>query len=329
MENVRFAEYLSVFVEVCRLGSFSAVARRRSVTHSSIVRQIDALEAGLGVPLLTRSTRALVPTSAGQLVLQRAKPVLDDLVDLRAEVLALTGAVSGVLRIASLRTFGKRYVVPALEALMSEHPELDAELDLNEHIADPVTERQDAVIRVGQLTDSSLIATKLAAHEMRMVASPHYLDKFGRPNSIAALAGHRLLDKLHGSDVLGWSRLLGKANQQLASVRDVFRCDDFEALREAALSGFGIALLPSWVIGRDIAAGSLRRLLATTVEAGGETGGIYVLRALAEPPAKVTAFIASLRTVVGSPPIWDAVNTKRSHPAWRDEVGYPASVNIP
>jgi Bacterial regulatory helix-turn-helix protein, lysR family len=95
MENVRFAEYLSVFVEVCRLGSFSAVARRRSVTHSSIVRQIDALEAGLGVPLLTRSTRTLVPTSAGQLVLQRAQPVLDDLVDLRAEVLALTGAVSG------------------------------------------------------------------------------------------------------------------------------------------------------------------------------------------------------------------------------------------
>jgi DNA-binding transcriptional LysR family regulator len=173
------------------------------------------------------------------------------------------------------------------------------------------------------------IATKLAAHEMRMVASPHYLDKFGRPNSIAALAGHRLLDKLHGSDALGWSRVLGKANQQLAGVRDVFRCDDFEALREAALSGFGIALLPSWVVGQDIAAGSLRRVLAAAVAAGGETGGIYVLRALAEPPAKVTAFIASLRTVVGSPPVWDTVNTKRSHPARKDEAGYRASVNVP
>jgi DNA-binding transcriptional LysR family regulator len=155
MENVRFAEHLAVFVEVCRLGSFSAAARRRSVTHSSIVRQIDALEADLGVPLLTRSTRALVPTGAGQLVLQRAQPVLDDLVDLRAEVLALSGAVSGVLRIACLPTFGKRYVVPALEALMSEHPELNAELDLTERIADPVTERLDAIIRVGQLADSS------------------------------------------------------------------------------------------------------------------------------------------------------------------------------
>jgi DNA-binding transcriptional LysR family regulator len=190
-------------------------------------------------------------------VLQRAQPVLDGLVDLRAEVLALTGAVSGVLRIASLPTFGKRYVLPALDALMSAHPELNAELDLTERIADPVTERLDAIIRVGQLVDSSLIATKLAPHEMRLVASPHYLDKFGHPNSIAALAGHRLLDKIDGSDALGWSRVLGKANRQLAGVRDVFRCDDFEALRAATLAGFGIALLPSWVVGQDIAAGSL------------------------------------------------------------------------
>jgi DNA-binding transcriptional LysR family regulator len=306
MENVRFAEHLAVFVDVCRLGSFSAAARQRSVRHSSIVRQINALEADMGVPLLTRSTRALVPTSAGQLVLQRAQPVLDDLVDLRAEVLALTNAVSGVLRIACLPTFGKRYVVAALETLMSEYPELNVELDLTERIADPVTERLDVVIRAGQLADSSLIATKLAPHEMRLVASPHYLDKFGLPNSISALAGHRLLDKIHGSDALGWSRVLGNANLQIASMRDVFRCDDFEALRQAALSGFGIGLLPSWVVGRDIAVGSLTHLLATAVDAG----GVYVLRALAEPPAKVTAFITSLRTVVGSPPIWNSVNDK-------------------
>ena len=305
MENVRFAEHLAVFVEVCRLGSFSAAARRRSVTHSSIVRQIDALEAELGVPLLTRSTRALVPTSAGQLVLQRARPVLDDLVDLRAEVLALTGTVSGVLRIASLPTFGRRYVVRALEALMSEHPELNAELDLTERIADPVTERLDVVIRAGQLADSSLIATKLAPNEMRLVASPHYLDKFGRPNSIPELVGHRLLDKMHGSDALGWSRVLRSANQELSGVRHVFQCDDFGALREAALTGLGIALLPSWVVGQDISAGSLRRVLPTVANASGDAGGVYALRALADPPAKVTAFIASLRNVIGSPPIWD------------------------
>jgi DNA-binding transcriptional LysR family regulator len=307
MENVRFAEYLAVFVEVCRLGSFSAAARRRSVTHSSIVRQIDALEAELGAPLLTRSTRALVPTSAGQLVLQRAQPVLDDLVDLRAEVLALTGAVSGVLRIACLPTFGKRYVIPALEALITEHPELQTELDLTERMADPVTERLDVVIRVGELADSSLIATKLAANERRLVASARYISRFGKPDSVSALAVHRLIDKMHSTDVLGWSSLLGSSTKQFAAGREVFRCDDFEALRLAALSGFGIALLPSWVVGEDIMAGRLTRLLPSIVDASGDAGGIYALRALVEPPAKVNAFTASLRRTIGSPPIWDQV----------------------
>jgi DNA-binding transcriptional LysR family regulator len=79
------------------------------------------------------------------------------------------------------------------------------------------------------------------------------------------------------------------------------------ALRLAALSGFGIALLPSWVVGEDIMAGRLTRLLPSIVDASGDAGGIYALRALVEPPAKVNAFTASLRRTIGSPPIWDQV----------------------
>ncbi len=305
MERVKFAEHLAVFAEVCRLGSFSAVARRQSVTHSTVVRQIDALEADLGVPLLIRSTRSLEPTSAGQLVLQRAQPLLDNLVDLRAEVAALAGTVSGVLRVASLPTFGRRYVMPALEALMANHPELRVDLDLDERIADPVTGRVDVVLRVGHLEDSSLIATKLASHERRLVASPRYLEQFGHPASLSALGNHRLLDKIHGADLLGWSNLLGCKAGHLAGGQDVFRSDDFEALRNAALYGFGIALLPSWVVGQDIASGTLILLMPDLVEANGDAGGIYLLRALADAPAKVTAFTTALRTVIGSPPIWD------------------------
>ncbi len=315
MDRVKFAEYLAVFVEVCRLGSFSAVARRRAVAHSSIVRQIDALEADLGVTLLTRSTRALAPTSAGNLVLQRAQLVLDDLADLRDEAAALAGTVRGVLRIACLPTFGKRYVIPAIETLIAAHPELRAELDLTERMADPIVERLDAVIRAGRLADSSLIATRLAAHERRLVASPRYLKRAGSPASLAELAHHRLLDKMHGLDVLGWSDLLGCGTRALAGSQDVFRCDDFEALRSAALSGLGIALLPSWVVGGDIAEGTLKRLLPKAVEASGDAGGIYVLRALAEPPAKITAFIAALRNVIGTPPIWDRPNSKAKPPS--------------
>jgi DNA-binding transcriptional LysR family regulator len=197
--------------------------------------------------------------------------------------------------------------------LITEHPELNVDLDLTERIADPVPERLDAVIRAGQLPDSSLIATKLAAQEMRLVASPHYLEKFGRPDSSAALAGHRLLDKIHGSDLLDWSSVIGNASQQLAGVRNVFRCDDFESLREAALCGFGIGLLPSWVVGEDIMAGRLTRLLPNIIDASGDAGGVYALRALVEPPAKVSAFIASLQRTIGSPPIWDRVQRAVHH----------------
>ena len=312
MERVRFAEHLSVFAEVCRLGSFSAVARRRSVTHSSIVRQIDALEADLGVKLLTRSTRALAPTGAGQLLLRRAQPVLDDLADIRAEVVALDGTVGGVLRIACLPTFGKRYVIPALSQLLSQHAALRLELDLTERLADPVVERLDVVIRAGHLADSSLIGTKLAAHECRLVASARYLDQFGHPDSVHALAAHRLLDKIHGVDLLGWSSLLGSSTKEFGSCRDVFRCDDFEALRAAALSDFGIGFLPSWVVGEDIIDGSLVELLPEAVRASGDQGGIYLLRALTDAPAKVAAFIEGLQRIIGSPPVWDRSNHRAS-----------------
>jgi len=305
MEQVKFAEHLAVFAEVCRLGSFSGAARKLCVTPSSIGRQIDALEADLGVKLLTRSTRALTPTDAGELLLRRAKAVLDDLTDIRAEVAGFDGKVCGVLRVACLPTFGKRFVLPALRELLSEHPGLSAELDLTERMADPVAERLDAVIRVGDLPDTSLIATKLAAHERKLIASPAYLERHGTPESALALAGHRLLDKIHGADLLGWHRLLGCGTRDFEQGYTIFRCDDFEALRSAALAGFGIGFLPSWVVGEDIAAGLLIELLPNLVAKAGAAGGIYLLRALPQPTATVAAFMGALRKTIGSPPVWD------------------------
>ncbi len=157
-----FAEYLATFVDVVRAGSFSGAARRRAVTPSAVVRQIDALEEDLGVALLIRSTRALTLTDAGQRLHERALRHLDELADTHAEVAAFDGSVSGTLRIACFPTFGKRYVLPVVAALQAEHPALHVELDLTERLADPVAERLDAVIRMGALADSTLIATRLA-----------------------------------------------------------------------------------------------------------------------------------------------------------------------
>lgn len=300
-----FAEFLGTFVDVVRAGSFSGAARRRAVTPSAVVRQIDALEDDLGVALFIRSTRALTLTDAGERLHERAQRHLDDLADTRAEVAAFGGSVCGTLRIACLPTFGKRYVLPVVAALQAEHPGLNVELDLTERLADPVVERLDAVIRMGALTDSTLIATRLAPFTRLVVASPAYLARAGTPGSAADLRAHRLLDKLHGADLLGWREVLGCPAGHAGNGTVTFRSDDFEALRAGAEAGLGIALLASWVVGPDVRAGRLVRL-----GLGGEpwndgASGISLLRALPQPSAKLKAFTEALRAAIGSPPIWE------------------------
>lgn len=301
-----FAEFLATFVDVVRAGSFSGAARRRAVTPSAIVRQIDALEEDLGVALFIRSTRALTLTDAGQRLHERAQRHLDELADTHAEVAAFDGSVSGTLRIACFPSFGKRYVLPVVAALQGEHPALHVELDLTERLADPVIERLDVVIRMGALTDSTLIATKVAPLARLLVASPDYLKRAGMPDSAEDLSSHRLIDKLHGADLLGWRDVLGCPAGHAGNGTVGFRSDDFEAQRAAAEAGLGIAFLPSWVVGRDVRARKLVRLPLGGEPWNAGSAGIYLLRALPQPSAKVRAFSEALRKFIGNPPVWDS-----------------------
>ncbi len=304
MKDPRFAEQLSIYVDVVRAGSFSGAARRRGVTPSAIVRQIDALEHGLGVSLLVRSTRALSMTDAGERLFQRAQRLLDELIDTHAEIAAFEGTVTGVLRLACLPTFGKRYVIQTLDVMMREHPCLAVELDLTERLGDPVLERMDAMIRIGDLADSTLIATRLASQKRFLVASPQYLEHHGTPLDRSALTTHRLIDKLYGADLLGWRDVLGSAVSSVPGQSAVFRCDDFEAIRCAAIAGVGIAFLADWVVGPDIKAGTLVRLRLEDETWNRQETGIYLLRTLPQPSAKLQVFSSILCKTIGSPPIW-------------------------
>lgn len=292
MTDYRFAEHLAAFVTAARAGSFSAAARARASTPSSVARQIDALEDHLGAALFTRSTRMVRLTEAGRLLLDRASPILDALTDVRAEIASLDGAVSGTFRVACLPTFGKRFVVPAAEQLMRRHDGLRVELDLTERLADPVADRMDAVIRIGHLSDSTLIPTKLGTQRMVVCASPDYLKAAALPLCSATLSAHRLLDKFHGDDLLGWRDALG-ADQSEINRHVVFRCDDFEALRDAARRGLGLARLAAWIVADDIACGRL--VAIPTRKAKGADQEIFVLRALAKPTATFRAFVAAVK----------------------------------
>lgn len=306
MQSEKFAEFLGVFVDVAREGSFSGAGRRRGRTPSSIGRQIDMLEEHLESPLFLRSTRLLTLTDAGEALLIRARQILDALADAQQELASMKGEVTGILRVACFPTFGKRYVLPVMGQLASQYPDLRLELDLTERLADPVAERLDLVIRIGDLADSTLIASRLATQTRILCASPAYLERAGTPAAFNDIGCHRLIDKLHGADLLGWTDVLGHPARACGG-QPVFACDDFEAMRLAAQEGMGIAYLPDWVVGPDIKAGNLRQLFPEWSQQPRATTGIHALRALRQPPARVTVLLDALRAAIGQPPVWALV----------------------
>lgn len=305
MQSEKFAEFLGVFVDVARENSFSGAGRRRGRTPSSIGRQIDALEAYLDTPLFLRSTRHLTLTDAGEMLLIRARQILDSLVDAQQELASMKGEVTGVLRVACYPTFGKRYVLPVMAQLSRQYPTLSFDLDLTERLADPVAERLDVVIRIGDLSDSTLIASKIATQIRVLCASPGYLKTAGVPVSLDEVACHRLIDKLHGADLLCWSSVIGHPARENAQL-PMFGCDDFEAMRQAAVEGLGIAFLPDWVVGDDINNGVLVQLFPELADLPQISTNIYALRALRQPPARVTVFLDALRQFIGHPAKWTA-----------------------
>lgn len=301
MNSFGSIENLAVFVDTVRSGSFSAVARRNGVAASSIARQIDLLEKDLGVVLFARSTRSLRPTDAGQRLFERARTILEDMADARREVTAFHEDVQGVLRITCLPTFGRRYLVPAFDLLARTHPRLSLDLDLTERLADPAFEKLDAAIRFGDLADSNRIAQKVATQRYVMCASLGYLAINGTPKTAKELAGHRLIDKRHRANSLGWREVLG--NVKTTDAMYVLESDDYEAQRDFLIRGGGIARLPDWVVGPDVAAGSVIELSLDDVPKAKVTG-IHIVRAIPRPSARLRAFSVALEQVIRKGTVW-------------------------
>jgi DNA-binding transcriptional LysR family regulator len=290
MSSTDYASHLDLFVDLVRQGSFSAVARKRQLAVSSVVRRIDALETQLACTLFIRSTRALQLTESGKRLAARAAPLVNALVDLRGELADLEQSPAGLLRIGCPPAFGRRHVLPVVAKMLESHPGLHIELDLSERPMKPIEERLDALIRVGALPDSGLFASPVGQQRWCLCAAPAYLQRSGRPLRPDDLAAHSKIGKLHELPGWGWSRfpasLNGAGEKRLC-------CDDFEAQRLAALAGLGIACLPNWLVDDDIDTGALQNVLA---DADATADPIHLLRPLPSPSRKLQRFTEALRT---------------------------------
>jgi DNA-binding transcriptional LysR family regulator len=292
---------IEAFVSAATRGSLSAAARIEGVTPAIIGRRLDALESRLGVRLLLRTTRKLTITFEGQAFLEDCQKTLNDLANAEAAVSLGGVRASGQLRVSAPSGFGRQHVAPLVGDFMLANPEVTVNLDLSDRLVDLLNENIDCAIRIGELTDSSLISVRLGEMRRMVVASPAYLVAHGVPRGPGDLAAHNCLS-------LGQQRGWVFRNPQSGEVDTIkvggtFECNDGAVLHDWALAGRGLAWRSLWEVGQDLKEGRL-----TSVLDGWQAlpMGIYaVFPQRRHLPLRVRLFIDLLKETYGRPGYWE------------------------
>jgi DNA-binding transcriptional LysR family regulator len=249
-------EGLEEFVAVAESGGFTAAAQRLGVSSSHVSRQVARLEARMQTRLFHRSTRLVRLTEAGQTFLQHCRPLQDGYDEALRTVQDLGESPKGLLRITCAVAYGERFVVPVINELVAEHPQLHVEIELTNESRDLVQEGFDLAIRLGRLADSRLVAVQLAPRTLYLCAAPSYLERHGEPASLAELAQHNCL--IGTSDT--WT-FHAEGRELGVRVHGNWRCNSGQSVLDAALRGFGLCQLPDYYVLEHLRSGALHALL--------------------------------------------------------------------
>jgi DNA-binding transcriptional LysR family regulator len=292
---------LQVFVEVMRAGSFAAVARVRDVDPSAISRAVASLEQELGARLFQRTTRRLTPTEAGSAYFERVAGAVDEVIHASEAVAEVGSQPTGLLRVTASASFGQLRIVPLLPKFAGLYPQLAVELLLVDAVLDLVTERIDLAVRLAPLRNSTLVAERLMPVTFHVCASPAYLKKMGRPRSPYEVAEHNcLLFPVPGSrSRWKFKGANGKMIEVAVSGRTLIA--NSLALRQCALAGMGLAVLPNWLVDEQLRDGSLVSVFPNVQVAATEfsTAAWLVHPSRTHVPLKVRAMIDFLRQHLG------------------------------
>jgi len=289
-----------VFVTAAEAGSISEAARRLQIAKSVASERLADLERSLGATLMHRTTRRLSLTEDGAAFLARARRIVREVEDASAELSERRGELVGPLRISAPVSFGSLHVGPALYAFLKAHPRIDLSLELDDRFVG-AGDGFDAIIRHGPIVDSSLTVKRLAPSKRLLAAAPDYIEQKGTPRKLADLERHFGIIYSHRGAADWRFRQSGR----WVSVRpgQMLRVNNGVVMRDAAIAGLGVALLPSFLIYQALAAKTL-----TTIDVGADAESATVFVAYPSGrrvSAKVLALIKHLRAAFGAPPYWD------------------------
>jgi DNA-binding transcriptional LysR family regulator len=254
-------ESLKIFTKVVQHGGFSTAARELRLSRSAVSKAVIDLETSLGVQLLVRTTRSTSPTQSGLTYYQQAVAILADVEEADAMVSRLNTEPRGLLRVNAPMSFGTLYLGSALADFMSLYPELKIQLVLSDQQLDPVQEAFDVTLRIADPPSSSLIARKIAPARRVICAAPAYLEQRGSPQHPTDLRAHECLTYGHLATGNQW-KLSGPDGDHWIHIPWKLCTNNAEVLRDAAVRGRGLALLPTFIAGPELRTGALVPVLS-------------------------------------------------------------------
>jgi DNA-binding transcriptional LysR family regulator len=294
---------IAVFVRVVERGSFTVAADDLNLSRAVVSKYISRLEERLGARLMNRTTRRLSLTEAGAALFEASRGAIERIEEAEAAVAQFQSAPRGRLRISAPMSFGILHLGPAIADFAREFPAVTLDIRLDDRFVNLVEDGVDVAIRIGQLTDSSLVARKLATTRALACASPGYLREHGEPETPEDLASHQCLIYSYLATSNVWRFTARDGREIPVAVSGSMRINNGIVLAEAALAGRGVLVTPSFYVAPMLRDGRLKRILTDYRLPDLGIHAVYPQRT--HVPPKVRAFVDFLAQRFGRKPEWE------------------------
>jgi len=288
LKTANFSE-LEFFVLLNRLGSLSAAARALDITPPAATMRLASMEKRIGARLLNRSTRKISLTPEGEIYLQHATRLIDELRELDEIVSGNGHAPRGLLRVNAPLGFGRTVIAPFVSTFTARYPDVEVQLEVTDRPVDLIEKGFDLAVRFGELPDNRINARRIMSNRRFLCASPAYLEKHGTPKKLEDLTKHRCIVHRQNDDAYGVWRFLIDGRTEIVKVHGALSSNDGDIVQGWALDGQGIVIRSEWDVIKHLESGRLWRLLPEFTLPSADLYAYYPSKK--NLPARVRTFI--------------------------------------